>query len=446
MTHLHPKLNWETFQKARARRKRRRWLFWLTMATTVACLAGLVVFQYGSSDPGTNALPSARPSETTAVSPAPTPPAATQDAVVLPQENTPRDSNAHAIAEVNPSATAQRGTAAEALTAVENRAATGQTEPSPETSTAVATVEAAATPAGAASLETAATAPAVPASPAELVLLPAGSHSPFVLLENMDPLRVPLLPSSRSPLQLLPPVAPIPMPLARDLATKDLAKPRATTLWLTLAWSPWHSREFERASLSADKLQYRSLNSVNVGLRWEIVGQNAWFVALEPQFNQQRFQLQYEGVFADARYAPGSVIGYQQTAKGFEPIVADSVPGLTTLTQYENGQQTEISLPVTLSRSIPVRGPLSLRATAGLGMNYRAAYRGSWVRSERPISLSDTPTQLGILASGGLSLVYQPGRIRYACLVQSTYRSTVRADQRPLRNQLWFSVALPLVR
>ena len=47
MSNLHPKLNWETFQKARARRKRRRLLWWFFLMPTTACIAGLLVFQLG---------------------------------------------------------------------------------------------------------------------------------------------------------------------------------------------------------------------------------------------------------------------------------------------------------------------------------------------------------------------------------------------------------------
>jgi hypothetical protein len=49
-----------------------------------------------------------------------------------------------------------------------------------------------------------------------------------------------------------------------------------------------------------------------------------------------------------------------------------------------------------------------------------------------------------MMAAGSLALNFQPGRINYYCSWTSTYRSTVRADQPGLRNQVWIGMRLSI--
>lgn len=423
MTHLHPKLNWETFQKERARRKRRRWLIWFTVASTLACLSGLLYYQSQLSVPPQHPQVAVNLLDTLATPALDSAPAA--EPVAEPVANEP--------------ATPLQ----EEVRAAEAPAQVAQPEtssPRPESLFPTAQ-EAVAEPAVALANQED-NLPSVPTP--ERPVLPASQNA--LPLDKLSLLQTPPLPTLSLPLDLHPAVTPVPLPQSPPPAAPEKLSPVPSTLWLAVAWSPWHSREFRIPTSfpPENELQYRALNSFNLALRLEVARFNQWVVAIEPQYNDQRFQLQFSGQYAASIYAPGSLIGYLQTVKGFEPIIADTVRGITTRTQYENGSQREFSLPVSVSRPLLVRGPYSLLAGGALGVHYRAAYRGSWVVEDRPVSLAATPAQWGLLAAGNLSVVFQPGRIRYACTLGSAYRSTVRADQLPLRNQVWVSVQLPL--
>ena len=419
MTHLHPKLNWETFQKERARRKRRRWLIWFTVASTLACLSGLLYYQ---SQPSV-------------------PPQHPQVAVgLLDTLATPAPDSAPAAGPVANEPAAARQEEVRAAEAPAQVAQPETSSPRPESLFPTAQ-EVVAEPAVAlANQEDNLLSVPTPERP----VLPASQNA--LPLDKLAMLQTAPLPTLSLPLDLHPAVTPVPLPPSPPPAAPEKLSPAPSTLWLAVAWSPWHSREFRMpTSFSPEtELQYRALNSFNLALRLEVARFNQWVVTIEPQYNEQRFQLQFSGQYAASIYAPGSLIGYQQTVKGFEPIIADTVQGVTNRTQYENGSQREFSLPVSVARPLLVRGPYSLLAGGALGLHYRAAYRGSWVANDGPVSLAATPAQWGLMATGNLSVVFQPGRIRYACTLGSAYRSTVRADQLPLRNQVWVSLQLPL--
>jgi len=416
MTNLHPKLNWENFQKVRARRKRKKWLLWFTVATTVACLTGFLFVQYNS--------PLAPPIEEQATALTPE----VSDSAALPAnaEDLNKKENKSPIAsqklKKSISSNAENTLYPVEISQVPSNISSS---PLPEITAPLNQTN----------------------TPIEAAAATPEFRKDFLPIQKIDVLNPALLDRRELYLTFVPyaaPTAPISTAFPQP---KDVAVPRNFALWLSLAWSPWHSREFRLPVLPPEtELNYQPLQSASLALRLELATFNKMVLSVEPQYNEQRFQVQYSGQFESSLYAPGSVVGYLQTFKGFEPIYADSLQGTTTRMFREDGAQREFTLPVSVSMPLFSRGPIELLGSASLGLHYRAQYRGSWLTGEVPYSLNNTASQLGFLASGGLSMQYQPHRIRYSCSWITAYRSTIRPDQLPLRNQVLLSISLPLLR
>lgn len=458
MSNLHPKLNWEDFQKARARRKRRRWLWWFVWLSTSACIAGLVVVQFtgtqvpvaekaplGVAEAFPNAPAAAEhpdaASQNTANSPVTPAPAA-----VAPQSNTSKV-GALPTEGIEAKARPSEQSAANSQASVKANKSDSQTA----SSGLEATRPANAVPTGRTSSGS-----ALQNSLAEMAALnQTASRSqeaaPAVpQIEKMALRKGPVLP--RQPLAM-----PQVLVLAREVdlsarpASSDLPKtpklPAQTPIWLSVAWSPWHGSEFVTPALAAtNELNYRPLNSAQVVLRLQLSTFSDFTLSLEPQFINQRFQTQFNGQLATTVYAPGTIIGYLQTIKGVEAIVSDSVPGTSNITLRQNGVQQEFSLPLTLGYTLWRKGDFRVLTSASLGLHYRARYTGSWFDGQQLVALEEVTGKFGLLAAGSIAMHYQPGRISYSCGWVTAYRSTLRADQPALRNQVWIGVSVPLKR
>lgn len=448
MSNLHPKLNWEAFQIARARRKRRRLLWWLFLMPTTACIAGLLVFQLGG--PSNEANEKAAKATTEASSEKMPAAASTNadNALSTPEKasaalNTaeqPLDKSE--IAATSPemksakrekaaTAVAEAGSAVQKAVAAASQKEAGQVTFNP--SMAVAGDK----PSSKAVMASAENSPAT--SPAQ------GAAEVADPMEKMKLLKWPAL--MRKPLAL--PRTLVLLPAAELFVASTPVKkermPSKFPIWVQLAWSPWHVAEFTTpAGLAANELNHRALNSAQLSLQLQLRTFDQFSLRLEPQFINQRFQTQFIGELPEAVYAPGSIVGYLQTIKGYEPIVSDSIFGNNEINLRQNGVQREFSLPVTLEYAFFKKGHFQLATAASLGLHYRARYQGVWFDGVQLVPLNTTPARLGMLAAGSFSMQYQPGRIGYYCSWVTTYRSTVRADQPGLRNQVWIGMRLSI--
>ncbi len=448
MSNLHPKLNWEAFQKARARRKRRRLLWWFFWLPTTACVAALVVVQLS----GPSKLASEKAAKVTTESLLEQKSATTSthaEIALRTPENAdptrnlteqPKRSGENPVTnpELNPSkpekavvAATNAGRSAQASIATQKEA----NQPGSTPSSSAASGKSMSKTSAAFSQKSAIATPALDTQEV------AGPLEKMEILKLLSLMRRPLaLPGTLTVL----PTMEIPAP---DRDFKKKKAPAKHPIWLSLSWSPWHSAEFLAPALDPiTELNYRALNSVQALLRIHLASFPNGTVSIEPQFIEQRFQTQFNGQFSDKIYSPGSVVGYLQTVKGIEPIISDSVPGISGVGLRKNGVQREFSLPFTVDYSLFGRGYFRLSTAASLGLHYRARYQGLWYDDVQLVELKETPAMLGLLAAGNLSLNFQPGKIRYYCSWITTYRSTVRIDQPALRNQVWIGMSVPLKR
>lgn len=414
MTPLHPKLNWETFERERARRKRRKFFWWFSSALGMLGLLALGVYSF-THQPEQPVLANKAVQE-------------------IPQPSQPIQQEANAVVEVpetfepvlpsQPQRTVIRGAAVKSfnkslantpvaqiatLSAPDN---TVQEQPkqaveSKEGSTAVRESEVT-LPAATAVVDKQVNTPGDAAST-------GSADSLTVALEN----------------------------LPKQQPSKRNAK--VNSAWsVYLGWTPWHLAEFETAAPGASNLVYRPLNSLNLGLGVDVFSTSKIKIRLEPQFVVQRFQMQFEGDLAAFQIAPGSVVGYVQDVKGVVPVISDTVRGLSNVRANQNGSLQELTVPVSLSTTLWNKGTLQLRLNLSAGFHYVFALRGNWFNGTELYALQRPDNRLGLLGGGGLALSYQPRWLIYQAGVSSMYRGATTNQQLPWRHQLQLSVAVPL--
>ncbi len=412
MSALHPKLNWEEFERVRAERKRRK--FWLWFGATFGLIALVGATSYWVYvEPAAEQTKTRSRVEKPLIQQQPTQQpegALAEENLIFTQPNTPTKPTQKATATPAKVTTTVRETSL--LTAVkdENEVATNITAVESEPVTAVPLPEVVQQ-----SVEAKPT-PAEPTSPAPSV----------VAAETVDS---------------LPAVA------DQQLAPKKLRTPRKLDSWLALSWVPWHTAELRTdRSPAGGSLKYRPLNSVQLSWGVSVVKRERWRLSVEPQYALQRFQMQLKGDLESFQIAPGSVVGYIQDFKGIEPIISDTVRGKALVQAYANGAQHDLFLPVTLTAQLWSRNSLQVRFNVSAGMNYVLLQRGQWFNGAEIYSLNAAAGRFGLMGAGGLQLVYQPGRIAYQLAIQSVYRTTTTANQLPWRNQLGLSVMLPLTK
>lgn len=417
MTPLHPKLNWETFERERARRKRRKFFWWFSSALGMLGLLALGVYSF-------------------------TQPAALPDLASKAPKEIAKPAN------ILPPAT----TPAETLAAVEGADAPTQTlRPKvqqkrsnlPAKSVVAATMN-----------PKEATQPnitPVQEQPASVQAQQLGNVEPVT--PNQQPSVLPEAPTTKLTKDAaLAEQLSTPMADSVALALENIPNRQKTAqkpgvnnaLTVFAAWSPWHLAEFETAVGGASSLAYRPLNSLNLGLGVDVFSTSKMKIRLEPQFVVQRFQMQFEGDLAAFQIAPGSVVGYVQDVKGVVPVISDTVRGLSNVRTNQNGSLQELTVPVSLSTALWSRGTLQLRLNLSAGFHYVFALRGSWFNGTELYALQRPDNRLGLLGDGGLALSYQPRWLIYQAGISSMYRGATTNQQMPWRHQLQLSVAVPL--
>lgn len=417
MTPLHPKLNWETFERERARRKRRKFFWWFSSA--LGMLGLLAIGVYSFTQPA--ALPdlaSKAPKEI--AQPADILPPATTPAETLPEvdrEDSPAQRLRPAVQKVSPNAAAK----------------------------SVVTASISAKEAQQPIIQPAAVQPtSVLAQQVDNKELATPNEQPSVLQEATttnatkdaaltEQLSTPMADSVALALENIP------------NRQKTAQKAGSNSAWTVFAaWSPWHLAEFETAVNDASSLAYRPLNSLNLGLGVDVFSTSKMKIRLEPQFVVQRFQMQFEGSLAAFQIAPGSVVGYLQDVKGVVPVISDTVRGLSNVRTKQNGSLQELTVPVSLSTALWNRGTLQLRLNLSAGLHYVFALRGTWFNGIELYALERPDNRLGLLGGGGLTMSYQPRWLIYQAGVSSMYRGATTNQQLPWRHQLQLSVAVPL--
>lgn len=417
MTPLHPKLNWETFERERARRKRRKFFWWFSSALGMLGLLALGVYSF--TQPAVLPdLASKAPKEIA------------EPVDILPPTTTPAE-NLAAVERADASAQMLRPKVQQKRSNM------------PAKSVVAATMN--------------------PKEATQPNITPVKEQPASVLAQQVDKVE-PVTPNQQpSVLQEAPTTK-----LTKDTAlAEQLSTPMADSVALALenipnrqktaqkpgvnnaltvfaAWSPWHLAEFETAVGGASSLAYRPLNSLNLGLGVDVFSTSKIKIRLEPQFVVQRFQMQFEGDLAAFQIAPGSVVGYVQDVKGVVPVISDTVRGLSNVRANQNGSLQELTVPVSLSTTLWNKGTLQLRLNLSAGFHYVFALRGNWFNGTELYALQRPDNRLGLLGGGGLALSYQPRWLIYQAGVSSMYRGATTNQQLPWRHQFQLSVAVPL--
>lgn len=412
MSALHPKLNWEEFERVRAARKRRKFWLWFGLSFSLIALVGAASYWVYE--------PTHAPTGSTA---------GKQEQVASKQEQAQQP---------------------ELASAGESKHSTQRTTPDQRTqSTAVTQTKAVAAAREVRPLV------AVEAQEEEQTIPAAGEKQPAtdaavpaVTEQSVEPQPAPASPTAPIPslaaaatIDSLPPVAEV------QSAAKKARKPLRLDSWISLAWVPWHTAELRTDQApTGGSLQYRPLNSANLSFGVAVLTRERWQLSIAPQYALQRFQMQLKGDLESFQIAPGTIVGYIQDFKGIEPIISDTVRGKSLVRAYANGAQHDLFLPVTFSAQLWSRNSLQVRFNVSAGMNYVLTQRGQWFNGAEIYTLNAASSRFGLLGAGGLQLVYQPGRIAYQLAVQSMYRTATSANQLPWRNQLGVSVTLPIIK
>lgn len=414
MTPLHPKLNWETFERERARRKRRKFFWWFGSALGMLGLLALGVYSF-THEPEQPVLANKAVQE-------------------MPQPSQPIQQEANAVVEVpetfepvlpsQPQRTVIRGAAVKSFNKSLANTPVAQiaTLSAPDNTVQEQPKQAVESKEGSTALrESEVTLPAATAVVDKQVNTPGDAAS----TGSADSLTVAL------------------ENLPKQQPSKRNAK--VNSAWsVYLGWTPWHLAEFETAAPGASNLVYRPLNSLNLGLGVDVFSTSKIKIRLEPQFVVQRFQMQFEGDLAAFQIAPGSVVGYVQDVKGVVPVISDTVRGLSNVRANQNGSLQELTVPVSLSTTLWNKGTLQLRLNLSAGFHYVFALRGNWFNGTELYALQRPDNRLGLLGGGGLALSYQPRWLIYQAGVSSMYRVATTNQQLPWRHQLQLSVAVPL--
>ena len=415
MTPLHPKLNWETFERERARRKRRKFFWWFSSALGMLGLLALGVYSF-THQPEQPVLANKAVQE-------------------MHQPSQPIQQEANAVVEVpetfepvlpsQPQRTVIRGAAVKSFNKSLANTPIAQiaTLSAPDNTVQEQPKQAVESKEGSSAVrESQVTLPAATAVADKQVNTPGDAASTV----SADSLTVAL------------------ENLPKQQPSKRNAK--VNSAWsVYLGWTPWHLAEFETAAPGASNLVYRPLNSINLGLGIDFYTTSKMKLRLEPQFVLQRFQMQFEGDISAFEVAPGSVVGYLQGTKGIVvPVISDTVRGTSRVRAYQNGSLQELNVPVSMSTTLWNRGPLQLRLNLSAGLHYVFALRGSWFNGSELYTLQRPDNRLGLLGGGGLLFSYQPGLLVYQAGVSSMYRGATTDRQLPWRHQLQLSVAMPL--
>lgn len=417
MTPLHPKLNWETFERERDRRKRRKFFWWFSSALGMLGLLALGVYSF-TQPAALPDLASKAPKEIA------------EPADILPPTTTPAE-NLAAVERADASAQTLRPKVQQKRSNLPAKSVVAATM-NPKEATQPNT-----TP--------------VQEQPASVLAQQLGNVEPVT--SNQQPSVLQEAPTTKLTKDAaLAEQLSTPMADSVALALENIPNRQKTAqkpgvnnaLTVFAAWSPWHLAEFETAVGGASSLAYRPLNSLNLGLGVDVFSTNKMKIRLEPQFVVQRFQMQFEGDLAAFQIAPGSVVGYVQDVKGVVPVISDTVRGLSNVRTNQNGSLQELTVPVSLSTALWSRGTLQLRLNLSAGFHYVFALRGTWFNGAELYALQRPDNRLGLLGGGGLALSYQPRWLIYQAGVSSMYRSATTNQQMPWRHQLQLSVAVPL--
>ena len=159
----------------------------------------------------------------------------------------------------------------------------------------------------------------------------------------------------------------------KKLATKE-RKRKQPFMGFSMQWLPMHSAVL----CGNDDGSYRSLNSGSIGVQIPVAERHGVRVLIAPSYQVNRYQFQYEYSWQGRKYAPGSIIGYRETGTGYEPILSDSISGTFTRNVRSNGQVAEAFLPLVAEWTLVARGPWRVEVNTAAGLRVRTGASGNW--------------------------------------------------------------------
>lgn len=124
--------------------------------------------------------------------------------------------------------------------------------------------------------------------------------------------------------------------------------------------------------------KFRSLNSFGVGVEIPLISKEGIQLLISPNYQVNRYQFQYEFSWKGEKYAPGSVVSYRELNAGYQPILTDTINGVFTRRVRSNGQVSEAFLPIEAQWIFHNSGPIKIEVNAFTGVRIRTGASGSW--------------------------------------------------------------------
>ena len=239
-----------------------------------------------------------------------------------------------------------------------------------------------------------------------------------------------------------------PQTVGNPAATASKTKSRLhLPLYLHVQWMPWHAPELEVPALPAvTNLEYVPLNSFSTALQLQILERKKWRLVVAPQYQEQRFQTQYQTANEDFTYAPNSIVGYVQLVKQIFPVYGDTVQGTYYRNVRTNGVIREFVLPVAFEAVLFDYKNLSLKTGGAVGLQYIAMRKLQWIETEALQNWETPAPKWGVQAGLNLSLQYRYKGYAWGVQWQTNYRSARLPMQKLLRNQFGVFMEVPLLK
>jgi len=126
--------------------------------------------------------------------------------------------------------------------------------------------------------------------------------------------------------------------------------------------------------------KFRSLNSFGVGVKIPLTSKAKEGIQLliSPNYQVNRYQFQYEFSWKGDTYAPGSVVSYRESNAGYQPILSDTINGVFTRRVRSNGQVSAAFLPIEAQWIFYNSGPIKMEVNAFTGVRIRTRASGRW--------------------------------------------------------------------
>lgn len=184
---------------------------------------------------------------------------------------------------------------------------------------------------------------------------------------------------------------------------------------------------------------YKSLNSFSIGAQIPVKMSIAKRLFIVPNYKIYRYQLQHEYSWEGTQYAPGSIIGYNESKSGYEPILSDTLNGVFTRTIRINGQISEAYLPIEARFSIYRYGRIHAELKVSGGMRFRASTKGFWNNETEMLPLTQivgTRGRIGAFLGTGFEISKEMNQLEMFAQGQGILMHTASPYERQSRFHL----------